>query len=170
MEKSAIIPRTEYAIRERRVVESQFQRVKILEHICHNKWKAKWPISRQYHYNRLLRSGVRPARSERAGLRRWSESHPACSNSSFAAHLPAGRRRVLSVRHATIRRAPRVLIKTQLSSDVTGVRLFPWSDHQQCPPRIGPRQLRTDQCECPPKVRPLADWPPLQRSATSVPG
>lgn len=42
MQKSEIVPGTEYAIRERRVLAGPFQRVKILEHIRHNKWKAKW--------------------------------------------------------------------------------------------------------------------------------
>jgi hypothetical protein len=42
MDKFAIILGTEYAIRERRVVGSPFQLAKILDHICHNKWKAKW--------------------------------------------------------------------------------------------------------------------------------
>jgi hypothetical protein len=42
MQKPDIAPGSEYAIRERRVVGGPFQRVKILEHIRHNKWKAKW--------------------------------------------------------------------------------------------------------------------------------
>jgi hypothetical protein len=42
MEKAEIVIGEEYAIREKRIMGSPFQRVKILEHIRHNKWKAKW--------------------------------------------------------------------------------------------------------------------------------
>lgn len=42
MQKAEILPGNEYAIRERREARGPFQRVKILEHIRHNKWKAKW--------------------------------------------------------------------------------------------------------------------------------
>lgn len=42
MLKSEIKPRTEYAMRERRVRGTPFQRVRIIEHVRGNKWKAKW--------------------------------------------------------------------------------------------------------------------------------
>ena len=42
MQKSEIIVGDEYAIRERRIAGSSFQRVKIVEHIRRDKWKAKW--------------------------------------------------------------------------------------------------------------------------------
>jgi hypothetical protein len=42
MDKSSIVVGMEYAIREQRVAGSPFQRVKVIEHIRHNKWKAKW--------------------------------------------------------------------------------------------------------------------------------
>jgi hypothetical protein len=42
MDKSAIVVGKEYAIRERRIPGSPFQRVKLIEHIRRNKWKAKW--------------------------------------------------------------------------------------------------------------------------------
>jgi len=42
MLKAEIQPGIEYALRERRLVGASFQRVRILEHIRKNKWKAKW--------------------------------------------------------------------------------------------------------------------------------
>jgi len=41
MVKSEIEPRREYAMRERRPPGSPFQRVRIIEHIRGNKWKAE---------------------------------------------------------------------------------------------------------------------------------
>lgn len=42
MLKSEIQPGVEYALREKRAIGAPFQRVRILEHIRKNKWKAKW--------------------------------------------------------------------------------------------------------------------------------
>lgn len=42
MLKSEIKPRTEYALREKRSPTEPLQRVRILEHIRGNKWKAEW--------------------------------------------------------------------------------------------------------------------------------
>lgn len=42
MLKSEIKPRTEYAFREKRAPGTPLERVKILEHIRGNKWKAEW--------------------------------------------------------------------------------------------------------------------------------
>jgi hypothetical protein len=42
MLKSEIQPATEYALREKREIGASFQRVRIIEHIRKNKWKAKW--------------------------------------------------------------------------------------------------------------------------------
>src|ERR1700719_4074379 len=42
MLKSEIIARTEYALREKRTPSASFQRVRVLEHIRGNKWKAEW--------------------------------------------------------------------------------------------------------------------------------
>jgi len=42
MKKANIVLGKEYAIREHRLAGTSFQRVKLLEHIRHNKWKAKW--------------------------------------------------------------------------------------------------------------------------------
>jgi len=42
MLKSEIQPRMEYAFREKRVPGTPFQRVRIIEHIRGNKWKAEW--------------------------------------------------------------------------------------------------------------------------------
>jgi hypothetical protein len=42
MLKSEIQPGVEYALREKRTVGGPFQRVRIVEHIRKNKWKAKW--------------------------------------------------------------------------------------------------------------------------------
>jgi hypothetical protein len=40
--KSEIKPRTDYAFREKRVPGAPFQRVRVIEHIRGNKWKAEW--------------------------------------------------------------------------------------------------------------------------------
>lgn len=42
MLKSEITPRTDYALREKRVSSAPLQRVRIIEHIRGNKWKAQW--------------------------------------------------------------------------------------------------------------------------------
>ena len=42
MGKLSIIAGKEYAVRERRLAGSPFQRVKVLEHVRRNKWKARW--------------------------------------------------------------------------------------------------------------------------------
>jgi hypothetical protein len=42
MEKVNIVPGVEYAIRERHIAGLPFQRVRVLQHIHRNKWKAKW--------------------------------------------------------------------------------------------------------------------------------
>jgi hypothetical protein len=42
MAKTAIIVGREYAVRERRIVGLPFQRVRVLQHIRGNKWKAEW--------------------------------------------------------------------------------------------------------------------------------
>jgi hypothetical protein len=42
MLKFEIKPGTEYAVREKRMRGNTFQRVRIIEHIRGNKWKAKW--------------------------------------------------------------------------------------------------------------------------------
>ena len=42
MLKSEIKPRTEYAMREKRTPGEPFQRIKIIEHIRGNKWRAEW--------------------------------------------------------------------------------------------------------------------------------
>jgi hypothetical protein len=42
MLKSEIKPGTDYAVREKRVRGFPFQRVRIVEHVRGNKWKAKW--------------------------------------------------------------------------------------------------------------------------------
>jgi hypothetical protein len=42
MQKSEIIPDTEYAFREKREAGAPLQRVRILQHICRSKWKAQW--------------------------------------------------------------------------------------------------------------------------------
>jgi hypothetical protein len=42
MVKSEIQPGVEYALREKRVPGAPFQRVRIIEHVRKNKWKAKW--------------------------------------------------------------------------------------------------------------------------------
>lgn len=42
MQKSEIKPKVEYAFREKRVPGIAFQRVRIIEHIRGNKWKAEW--------------------------------------------------------------------------------------------------------------------------------
>jgi hypothetical protein len=42
MLKSEIKPGTDYAVRERRTRGTPFQRVRIIEHVRGNKWKAKW--------------------------------------------------------------------------------------------------------------------------------
>jgi hypothetical protein len=42
MVKSEIKPRTDYALREKRMPGVPFQRVRIVEHIRGNKWKAEW--------------------------------------------------------------------------------------------------------------------------------
>lgn len=42
MEKVKIIVGDEYAFREFRGTKSPFQRIKVLQHLRHNKWKAQW--------------------------------------------------------------------------------------------------------------------------------
>jgi hypothetical protein len=42
MLKSEITPRTEYAFREKRISTLPLQRVRVIEHIRRNKWKAEW--------------------------------------------------------------------------------------------------------------------------------
>ncbi len=42
MEKTKIVSRNEYAIRDMRLSNEPFQHVQILEHIRGNKWKARW--------------------------------------------------------------------------------------------------------------------------------
>jgi hypothetical protein len=42
MLKSEINPRTDYALRERSTPDAPLQRVRIIEHIRGNKWKAEW--------------------------------------------------------------------------------------------------------------------------------
>ena len=42
MQKSEIKPRTDYALREKRIPGAPLQRVRVLEHIRGNKWKAEW--------------------------------------------------------------------------------------------------------------------------------
>lgn len=42
MLKSEIKPGVEYALREKRVPGSPFQRVRIIGHLRGNKWKAEW--------------------------------------------------------------------------------------------------------------------------------
>jgi hypothetical protein len=42
MLKSEIQPGTDYALRETREIGARFQRVRIIDHIRKNKWKAKW--------------------------------------------------------------------------------------------------------------------------------
>lgn len=42
MWKAEIKPNTEYALREKRVVGAPFQRVRVIQHIRRNKWKAEW--------------------------------------------------------------------------------------------------------------------------------
>jgi hypothetical protein len=42
MLRSEIKPRTEYAVREKRQPGIPFQRVRVLEHVRGNKWKAEW--------------------------------------------------------------------------------------------------------------------------------
>jgi len=42
MLKSEIKPRAEYALREKRIPGAPFQRIRIIEHIRGNKWKAEW--------------------------------------------------------------------------------------------------------------------------------
>jgi hypothetical protein len=42
VEKTAIIVGKDYAFRERRITGSPFQRVRVLQHIRGNKWKAQW--------------------------------------------------------------------------------------------------------------------------------
>jgi hypothetical protein len=42
MLKAEIQPGIDYALREKRLVGAPFQRVRIIEHIRKNKWKAKW--------------------------------------------------------------------------------------------------------------------------------
>jgi hypothetical protein len=42
MLKSEIQPGAEYALREKRIRGAPFQRVRIIEHVRGNKWKAKW--------------------------------------------------------------------------------------------------------------------------------
>jgi hypothetical protein len=42
VEKSKIKANAEYAVREKRVTAAPFQRVRIVEHIRGNKWKAEW--------------------------------------------------------------------------------------------------------------------------------
>jgi hypothetical protein len=41
VEKTAIIVGKEYAFRERRIIGSPFQRVRVLQHIRGNEWKAQ---------------------------------------------------------------------------------------------------------------------------------
>src|SRR5438093_1299318 len=42
MWKAQIKPNNEYALREKRTPNTPFQRVRIIEHIRGNKWKAEW--------------------------------------------------------------------------------------------------------------------------------
>ena len=42
MIKSEISPRTDYALREKSAPDAPLQRVRIIEHILGNKWKAEW--------------------------------------------------------------------------------------------------------------------------------
>jgi len=42
MIKAEIIPRTDYALREKSAPDAPLQRVRIIEHIRGNKWKAEW--------------------------------------------------------------------------------------------------------------------------------
>ncbi len=42
MLKSEIKPRTDYALREKRIPGAPFQQIRIIEHIRGNKWKAEW--------------------------------------------------------------------------------------------------------------------------------
>ena len=42
MSKSEIKPGLEYAMREKRLPGTPFQRIKIVEHIRGNRWKAEW--------------------------------------------------------------------------------------------------------------------------------
>jgi hypothetical protein len=70
MLKSGIKPGTEYALREKRVPRSELQRVRIIEHIRGNKWKAEWiqPNPGLVHY---VESGqlVAPWREHKAFLK-----------------------------------------------------------------------------------------------------
>lgn len=42
VEKTAIIVGKEYAFRERRIIGLPFHRVRVLQHIRGDKWKAQW--------------------------------------------------------------------------------------------------------------------------------
>jgi hypothetical protein len=42
MLKAEIKPRTEYAVRKKRVVGGPLERVRIVAHVRGNKWKAEW--------------------------------------------------------------------------------------------------------------------------------
>ena len=42
MIKSAIKPKTEYALPEKRGAGAPFQRVRVMEHVRRNKWKVQW--------------------------------------------------------------------------------------------------------------------------------
>jgi hypothetical protein len=42
MLKSDIHPRTDYALREKNAPDAPLQRVRIIEHVRGNKWKAEW--------------------------------------------------------------------------------------------------------------------------------
>lgn len=42
MNRDAIKPGTEYAFREKRTFGAPLQRIRILQHIRHNKWRAEW--------------------------------------------------------------------------------------------------------------------------------
>src|SRR5579884_2443306 len=42
MIKSAIQPKTEYALREKRSPDAPIQRVRVIEHVRRNKWRVEW--------------------------------------------------------------------------------------------------------------------------------
>jgi hypothetical protein len=42
MQKSEITPNTEYALREKREAGAPLQRIRIIQHLRRNKWKAQW--------------------------------------------------------------------------------------------------------------------------------
>lgn len=89
MLKSEIKPRAEYALREKRLPGTPFQRVRIIEHIRGNKWKAEWidPNPGLVHY---VESGqlICPWKEHKAFLKEETEAQRLRKHNETHGYIP----------------------------------------------------------------------------------